>query len=79
MMDHKVIWCFNYSLIIGNKGNTSAWKSKGSSEESIKPTTTPNNSLAPLLDFVTDKIRLKFDGRCLQEKIRYTYKKVVNI
>ena len=56
------------------------WKSKGLSEQSIKPPTTSDNSLAPLIDYLNDKIRLKFKGSCLkQDKLTYTHKTMVNI
>ena len=56
------------------------WKSKLLSDESIKPPTTSNNSLAPLIDNYSYKIRLKFNGSCLtQPKVTYTHEKVVNI
>ena len=67
---------YNYFRKIGNKDNISAWKSKGLSEESIKPPTTPNNSPTPSLHFINDKVRVKFEGGCLiQEKITCTYKR----
>ena len=37
---------------------TSEWKSKGLFDESI--------SLSPLIDYLGDKIRLKFNGGCLK-------------
>ena len=50
------------------------------SDESIKPPTTSNNSLAPLTDNYSYKIRLKFNGsRLTQPKVTYTHEKVVNI
>ena len=52
------------------------WKSKGLSAESIKPPTTPNNSLNPELSYCGYSIRIKFTGSCLkQPKIMYTHKK----
>ena len=58
------------------------WKSKGLSNETIKPTSTSDNSLTPLINYIdrTNKIRIKFTRSCLkQSKISYTHKKVVNI
>ena len=53
------------------------WKSKGLSNENIDPTTT---SLSPSINYVGNKIRVKFTGSCLkQPKISYTHGKVVNI
>ena len=62
----------NYFKKIGNIDNISAWKSKGLSEESINFPTTPNNSLAPLLYYINDKIRVKFDGSCLLQDHIYS-------
>ena len=46
------------------------WKFKGLSDESIKAPTTSDNSLAPGLNYVRNKIRVKFAGNCLrQDKI----------
>ena len=48
----------------------SEWKFKGLSDESIKAPTTYDNSLAPGLNYVRNKIRVKFVGNCLkQDKI----------
>ena len=52
-------------LIANNKLYISSWKSKGLSDETIKPHVTSDNSLTPLIDYVGDKIRLKFSGSCL--------------
>ena len=54
-------------------------KSRGLSDESIKPPKTSDNSPTQELSYVDYRIRVKFDGTCLkQPKITYTYKKVVN-
>ena len=42
-----------YFKHIGNR------KSKGLSDETIKPSATSDNSFNPLIDYVDDKIRLK--------------------
>ena len=58
----------------------SSWKSKGWSSETIKPPSTPDNSLTPLIDYVGNKTRLKFSGSCLkQPKLQYTHGTIVNI
>ena len=50
------------------------------SDEIIKPSTTSDNSLAPALSYIGNKMRVKFDGSCLkQDKITFTYGKTVNI
>ena len=66
--------------MIANKKYISSWKSKGLSDESIKPPATSDNSLSPLIDYFGNKIRLKFKGDCLkQDKVTYTHRKTVNI
>ena len=42
-------------------------KSKGLSDETIKPPATPDNSLSPLINYLGNKIRLKFNGNCLKQ------------
>ena len=55
-------------------------KSKGLSDESIKLVLTSNNSLAPGLSYVGNKIMVKLDGSCLkQDKVTLTYGRTVNI
>ena len=50
------------------------------SDESIKPSTTPNKILNPSLDYVSTKARVRFSGDCLkQEKITFNHGKTVNI
>ena len=66
--------------MITNTDHISSWKSRGLSNENIKPPTTSDNSLAPSLNYYGNKIRVKFTGSCLkQPKILYTHGKVVNI
>ena len=69
-----------YFKLILNKKYISEGKSKGLSDESIKSPTTSDNSLSPLIDYLGNKIRLKFNGSCLkQHKLTYTHQKLVNI
>ena len=69
-----------YCKVITNTDYISSLKSKGLSAESIKPTTTSDNSLTPILNYYGTKTRVKFTGSCLkQSKISYTHGKVVNI
>ena len=58
-----------------------SWRSKGISNESIKPPTTSDNSLTPKLNYYNNtKIRVQFTGICFkQPKFTFTHKKVVNI
>ena len=66
--------------VIANTLYISSWKSKELSAETIKPPSTSDNSLTPLIDYVGNKIRLKFSGSCLkQPKLQYTHETIVNI
>ena len=66
--------------MIANSLYISSWKSKGLSAETIKPPSTSDNSLTPLIDYVGNKIRLKFSGSCFkQPKLQYTHGTIVNI
>ena len=66
--------------MITNTDYISSWKSKVSSAESIKPSTTSDNSLTPALNYYGTKTRVKFTESCLkQSKISYNHGKVVNI
>ena len=57
-----------------------SWKSRGISNESIKPPTTTNNTLNPELNYYGTKTRVKFIRSCLKQSDHiYTHKKVVNI
>ena len=50
------------------------------SGESINTPSTSDNSLAPVLSYVGNKIRVKFDGICIkQDKITFNHEKIVNI
>ena len=50
------------------------------SDESIKPSPTYDNSLCPLMDYLGNKIRLKFNGGCLKQfKLGHTHGKTINI
>ena len=66
--------------VITNTDYLSSWKSKGLSAETIKPPTTSDTSLTPIVSYYGTKTRVKFTGSCLkQPKISYTHRKVVNI
>ena len=69
-----------YFKVIANKFYIWSWTSKGLSDETIKPAVTSGNSLTPLIDYVGDKIRIKFNESCLKEpKMQYTHGTIVNI
>ena len=57
---------YRYFKVIENTRYISSWKSKGLSDESIKPPATSDNSLTSLINYLGDKIRLKFNGNCLK-------------
>ena len=69
-----------YFKLIPNHKYISEWKSKWLSHESIKPPTTYDNSLSPLIDYLGNETRLKFNGSCFkQHKLTYTHRTIVNI
>ena len=66
--------------MITNTFYVSSWKSKGFSAESIKPPTTSDNSLTPIVSYYGTKTRVIFPESCLkQPKISYPHGQVVNI
>ena len=66
--------------MIADKLYISSWKPKGLSAETIKPPATSDNSLTPLIDYLDNKIRMKFTGSCLkQPKLQYAHGAIVNI
>ena len=64
--------------LITNKLSILSWQSKRLSTENIDP---PTNSLFPSINYVGNKIRVKFSGSCLKQsnKLTSTHKKIVNI
>ena len=57
-----------------------SWISKGLSNKSIKPPTTSNNSLAPILNYYGTRRKVSFDRTCLkQDKVTFNHRKRVNI
>ena len=71
---------YRYFRKVGSSYQISAWISKGLSDESINPPAASDNSLAPSLNYIGTKTRVKFDGSCLkQDKIKFTYGKTVHI
>ena len=55
---------YRYFKLIANTKYISEWKCKGLSNESIKPPTTSDNSISPLIDCIGNKTRLKLNGSC---------------
>ena len=72
---------FKLNIIINVAGYISSWKSKGLFAESIKPPTTSDSSLTPvLIYYYVGKVKVKFTESCLkQPKPSITHKNVVNI
>ena len=72
---------FKVNTIIGVIDYILSWKSKGLSDETIKPPATSDNSLTPAISYYyASKLRVKFTGNCLkQDKITFNHGKVVNI
>ena len=64
--------------MITNTLSILSWQSKGLSTENIDP---PTTSLSPSINYVGNKIRVKFNGSCLKQsnKLTYTHKTIVNI
>ena len=57
-----------------------SWKSKGLSDENIRPPTTSDNSLNPELNYYGTKTSVKFTKSCLKQSSHIlSHKKVVNI
>ena len=69
---------FKYFKVITNILSILLWQSKGLSNENIDP---PTTSLFPSINYVGNKIRVKFTGSCLKQsnKLTCTHGKVVNI
>ena len=58
----------------------SEWKSKGLSDESIKPPSALNNIVDPSVDYLGTKTRVKLSGSCSkQDKITFGHKTKVNV
>ena len=69
---------YRYFKLNTNTSSILLWKSKGLSNENIDP---PTTSLSPSINYVGNKIRVKFNGSCLKQsnKLTYTHKKIVHI
>ena len=70
-----------YFKIIANTKYISSWKSKGLSDETIKPQATSDNSLTSLIDYYGSKVRVKFNKGYLKQpnKLTFDYGRKVNI
>ena len=81
MMDPKNSEYFNRLSTLSIVTETIvAWKSKGFSNEKIKPPATANNSPSLKMKWYNSKIRVELKGSCLkQDKVTFTPKNVVNL
>ena len=71
---------FKLHLVINVIDYVLSWKSKGISNENIKPPTAFNYNLNPKLSYYGTKMRLQFTGSCLKQlNFTFTHKKIVNI
>ena len=61
-----------YFRLNGNILYILSWQSKGLSNENIDP---PNTNFSPLIDYVGNKLRVKFTGSYLKQsnKVSYTH------
>ena len=64
---------YKYLKLISNTLNILLWQSEGLSNENVAP---PNTNFSPLIDYVGNKIKVKFIGSCLKRsnKISHTHK-----
>ena len=67
-----------YFKLISNTLSILSWQSKALFTENIDP---PTTSLSPSINYVGNKIRVKFNGTCLKQpnKLTYTHKTIANI
>ena len=60
---------FKLNSVVNTADYVLSWQSKGLSNESLKSTTTSENSLNPELNYHGTKTRVKFTKRCLKQVI----------
>ena len=71
---------FKLNSVVGFTDYVLSWQSKRLSNESIKPSTTSNNSLNPRLSYYGTKVRVQFTKSYLkQSNYIFTHKTIVNI
>ena len=65
-------------ITINNTDYILSWKSKGLFAKTVNP---PTASFSTSINYVSNKIRVKFNGSCLKQsnKLTYTHKTIVNI
>ena len=59
-----------YFKLITNTLSILSWQPKGLSTENIDP---PTNSLSPSINYVGNKIRVKFTGSCLKQSNKHLH------
>ena len=70
----------NFKRVSNTNDHILSWKSKGLSDEIIKPPCTSTNVFNSLLNYIATKIRVELTRSCLkQERILVNHEKVVNI
>ena len=68
---------FKLNSVVGVTDYVLSWRSKGLSNESVKPPTTSNNSLNPRLSYYGTKVRAQFTKGCLKQPNHiFTHKKL---
>ena len=71
---------FKLNSFVGVTDYVLSWQSKEISNESIRPSTTSNNSLNGRLSYYSTKVRVQFTKSCLKQgNYIFTHQKVVNI
>ena len=71
---------FKLNSFVGVTDYVLSWQSKEISNESIRPSTTSNNSLNGRLSYYGTKVRVHFTKSCLkQANYIFTHQKIVNI
>ena len=71
---------FKLNSVAGAADYVLSWKSKGLSNEKIKPPTKTNNSLTPELNYYGTKTRVKFTKSCFKQSSHIlTHKNILNI
>ena len=65
----------HFKTVSNTNDHILSWRSRGLYyDESVKPVSTTNNILNPLLDYVGTKTRVEFKGSCLkQDKISFDH------
>ena len=60
-----------FKTVSNNDANILSWKSKGLSDEIIKPPSRSNNMLNPSLNYIGIKVRVEFKEDCLKQEKKF--------